>query len=98
VLSDAAAKTSRIASADAVLDTRLTYEAQLVLSRPPTTGELSVLRKFYRQALGMRKPAVVKANLNLSETSFGKRVPGEELGALTAVGSVLFNLDAALVR
>ncbi len=98
VMSDTAAKTSGIASADAVLDTRLTYEARLVLSRAPTANELSVLRKFYRQALGMRKPAVVKANLNLSETSFGKKIPGDELEALTAVGSVLFNLDAALVR
>jgi hypothetical protein len=28
----------------------------------------------------------------------GKRVPAGQLEALTAVGSVLFNLDAALVR
>jgi hypothetical protein len=34
----------------------------------------------------------------LSQTSFGKRVSQGELDALAAVGSVLFNLDAALVR
>jgi hypothetical protein len=32
--------------------------------------------------------------MSLSE----KKVPGRELDALTAVASVLFNLDAALVR
>ena len=80
-------------------DTRLTYEARLVLSRDPTAAELAVLRKFYQDALAMRnRPAVVKANLNLSQTLLGKRVSGGELDALTAVGSVLFNLDAALVR
>ena len=83
---------------DESIDLRLTYEARLVLSRAPTSGELIVLRKFYRQALAMRKPAVMKANLNVSETSLGKRMPEAELDALTAVGSVLFNLDAALVR
>jgi hypothetical protein len=80
-------------------DTRLTYEARLVLSRDSTAAELAVLRKFYQDALAMHhRPAVVKANLNLSQTLFGKRVPEGELDALTAVGSVLFNLDAALVR
>jgi hypothetical protein len=74
------------------LDNRLAYETRLVLSRDPTPGELAVLRTFYQQALAMPKqPAVVKASLNL-------RVPTGELDALTSVGSVLFNLDAALVR
>jgi Protein of unknown function (DUF1549)/Protein of unknown function (DUF1553)/Planctomycete cytochrome C len=90
VMKDTAGKT---------LDTRLVYETRLVLSRDPTAGELAVLRKFYEQAVAMRKtPAVVKANLNMSETSLGKRVPTGEMEALAAVGSVLFNLDAALVR
>jgi hypothetical protein len=81
------------------LDTRLTYEARLVLSRDPTAAELAVLRKFYQDALALRnRPVVVKANLNLSQTLLSKRVSGAELDALTAVGSVLFNLDAALVR
>ena len=80
-------------------DSRLTYEARLVLSRDPTAKELAVLRKFYQDALAMRnRPAVVKANLNLSQTLLGKGASGAELDALTAVGSVLFNLDAALVR
>jgi len=99
VIKDTAEKTAGTSSAGAILDTRLTYEARLVLSRDPTAAELVVLRRFYQDALAMRnRPAVVKANLNLSQTSFGKRVSGGELDALTAVGSVLFNLDAALVR
>jgi hypothetical protein len=99
VIKDTAEKTAGTSSAGVILDTRLTYEARLVLSRDPTAAELVVLRKFYQDALAMRnRPAVVKANLNLSQTLLDKRVSGGELDALTAVGSVLFNLDAALVR
>jgi hypothetical protein len=99
VIKDTAEKTSGASSADSILNTQLTYETRLVLSRDPTPTELAVLRKFYKDAVAMHeRPAVVKANLNLSETSLGKRVPAGQLEALTAVGSVLFNLDAALVR
>jgi hypothetical protein len=99
VIKDTAAKTSGSSSADSILDAQLTYETRLVLSRDPTAHERAVLRKFYKDAVAMHeRPAVVKANLNLSETSLGKRVPVGQLEALTAVGSVLFNLDAALVR
>lgn len=95
VIKDTAGKTSDAASADDVLDTRLGYEARLVLSRNPTARELAVLRTFYKQALTMPKQAaVVKASMSFS----AKGVPARELEALTAVGSVLFNLDAALVR
>ena len=70
-----------------------------LISRSDRQRELAVLRKFYQNALAMRsRPAVVKASLNLSQTLLGKSVSGGELDALTAVGSVLFNLDAALVR
>ena len=98
VIKDTAEATSAIApDADSVLDIRLRYETRLVLSRDPTAGEMAVLRKFYYKALAMPgPPSVVKASLNIS--TLGKRNPGGELAALTAVGSVLFNLDAALVR
>jgi hypothetical protein len=99
VIKDTAEKTAGTSNSGVILDTRLTYEARLVLSRDPTAAELVVLRRFYQDALAMRnRPAVVKANLHLSQTSFGKRVSEGELDGLTAVGSVLFNLDAALVR
>ena len=93
VMKETAAKTST--APDDALNARLAYETRLVLSRNPTSRELSVLRAFYKQALTMPKPAaVVKASMSLSE----KKVPDRELDALTAVASVLFNLDAALVR
>ena len=99
VMKDTAEKTSDASSANFILDTRLAYETRLVLSRDPTARELAVLRKFYKEALAMpKRPAVVKASVSLSEKSLGKNVPARELDALTAVGSVLFNLDAALVR
>jgi Protein of unknown function (DUF1549)/Protein of unknown function (DUF1553)/Planctomycete cytochrome C len=97
VVKDTAETTSALANADSVLDNRLKYETRLVLSRDPTAAELAVLRKFYLKALALPgPPAVVKVSLNISAP--GKRNPGRELEALTAVGSVLFNLDAALVR
>jgi Protein of unknown function (DUF1553) len=93
VIKDTAGKTSGAASAESILDIRL------VLSRAPTAGEMAVLRKFYKNALAMgQRPSVVKANLDLSRTSLGRRVETGDVEALTAVGSVLFNLDAAMVR
>jgi hypothetical protein len=95
VMKDTVAETSDVSSAEVVLNVRLRYETRLVLSRDPTDRELAVLRTFYEEALTMPKPAaVMKASMNLSE----KRATVRELDALTAVASVLLNLDAALVR
>jgi Protein of unknown function (DUF1549)/Protein of unknown function (DUF1553)/Planctomycete cytochrome C len=98
VVNDTAAKTSGASSADDILDTRLTYETRLVLSRDPTAHELSVLRAFYKDTLTIPNPLALKASMKLSQNSLGKEVSGRELDALTAVGRLLFNLDAALVR
>jgi hypothetical protein len=95
VIKDTSAVTSGEADAGSILDTRLRYETRLVLSRDPTAGEMAALRTFYQKAVGMSKPSVVKASLNVSML---KRNSVAELDALTAVGSVLFNLDSALVR
>jgi hypothetical protein len=71
----------------------------LVLSRDPTPRELPVLRAFYKQALTMPKPsALANVSMKVSDQSLGKEGSSRELDALTAVGSVLFNLDAALTR
>jgi Protein of unknown function (DUF1549)/Protein of unknown function (DUF1553)/Planctomycete cytochrome C len=99
VMNDTVAKPTDASSAASILDARLAYETRLVLSRDPTSSELTVLRAFYKEALTMPKPPVLmKASMNLSGRSLGKEVPGRELDALTAVGSLLFNLDAAVVR
>jgi hypothetical protein len=53
-----------------------------------------VLRKFYQQALSMpRQAGVIKAALSSPD-----KASAREVDALAAVGSVLFNLDAALER
>ena len=84
------------ATPESALDARLAYESRLVLSRDATPRELEVLRSFFGKALAMANgPRVVPASIKLS-SSHGVS-PGE-LKALTAVGSVLFNLDAALTR
>jgi hypothetical protein len=99
VMKEAVANTSGVSSADSILDARLAYETQLVLSRDPTPQEMTVLRAFYKQALTMTKPQVLmKVSMQLPEQSSGREVSGRELDAFTSVGSVLFNLDAALVR
>ena len=96
VMKDIPAKTSD--NPDSVLDARLVYETRLVLSRDPTAHELAQLRAFYKEALTMPKPALVKASMSLSPESPGRKGAGSELEAFTAVGSILLNLDAALVR
>jgi Protein of unknown function (DUF1549)/Protein of unknown function (DUF1553)/Planctomycete cytochrome C len=98
VIKDAATKPSRESTGDSVLDARLVYETHLVLSRDPTAYELAQLRAFYKDAMKMPQPVFVKASMNLSPESPVRKGPGSELEALTAVGSILFNLDAALVR
>jgi hypothetical protein len=78
-------------------DARLIYESRLVLSRDPTPGELAVMRTFFQKALAMSThPSVVRASLNTRKESLGKE--DSEQAALAAVGSLLFNLDAALTR
>jgi hypothetical protein len=75
------------------LDERLRYGARLVLSRDPTDGELATLRKLYEEALSAPGvPHVVKVAARAKDSS------RKELAAMTAVASVLFNLDAALTR
>jgi hypothetical protein len=75
------------------LDGRIEYGARLVLSRNPTEGELATLRRLYEAALtAPGAPRLVKVAASAKSRS------GNELAALTAVASVLFNLDAALTR
>jgi hypothetical protein len=76
-------------------DARLIYETRLVLSRDPTPGELAAMRSFFAKALAMStQPSVVRASTNVSNNEDSR----QELAALAAVGSLLFNLDAALTR
>ncbi len=87
----------RVRGGEAELDERLIYETRLVLSREPTEKELAVLRKAYLQALGVRDGGgVVKAGF--AKGSLGRGVSSSDARGFAVVGSILFNLDAALVR
>ena len=79
------------------LDGRLEYGARLVLSRNPTDGERATLRKLYEEAL-ITPSATRIVKVAASASARAKNRSGSELAALTAVASVLFNLDAALTR
>ena len=84
------------ANAEQTVDERLSYAARLVLSRDPTPKELAVLRAFFEKTLAMRNsPKLLNASMQTSSSTADSR---DELMALTAVSSVLLNLDAALTR
>jgi Protein of unknown function (DUF1549)/Protein of unknown function (DUF1553)/Planctomycete cytochrome C len=71
------------------LDARIRYGARLVLSRDPTDRELAALDALFQKT----------AATPILQTA-AARVQGDsrELAAMTAVASVLINLDAALTR
>jgi hypothetical protein len=83
----------RMMKATDALDDRLRYGARLVLSREPTDSELATLQGLYQTAVtapgGPKLVKVLSSRRGKSEN---------ERAALTAVASVLFNLDAALTR
>lgn len=71
------------------LDDRIIYGARLVLSRDPTDRELATLHSFFERAVIM--PTLQLAAVRSRENS-------REFAAMTALASILFNLDAALTR
>jgi hypothetical protein len=81
----------RMLRASDTTDDRLRYGARLVLSRDPTDYELSTLRELLTKALTESGTGVLKK-------AAYSRLSGNEQRAMTAVASVLFNLDAALTR
>ncbi len=93
-------KTNGGSSAEDVLDARLSYESRLVLSRDPTPRELSVLRDFFKKTLTLSdQSSPVLAKMKVRDNSVQEvGAFTKEMDGLTAVGSVLFNLDAALRR
>jgi hypothetical protein len=71
------------------VDARIRYGARLVLSRDPTQQEFAALRALFQKAATTPtlQPAAAIAHGN-----------SRELTAMTAVASVLINLDASLTR
>jgi hypothetical protein len=80
-------------SAVEILNARLGYGAQLVLSRNLTDGELTKLRAFYEQAITLPVTSTTKQTAGRVH-----EYPDKEMNALTAVAGILLNLDAALNR
>jgi hypothetical protein len=100
VVKETARIRSGAAPTDDILQLRIRYEARLVLSRDLTPSELPTMLALYKRALGERQARRVDASLTVSGNSSGKAAfaSDHDIDALTAVGSVLFNLDAALNR
>jgi Protein of unknown function (DUF1553)/Protein of unknown function (DUF1549)/Planctomycete cytochrome C len=71
------------------IDARIKYGARLVLSRDPTDQEIAALRALFQ------KVAVSSTLQPAAATLHGN---SRELTAMTAVASVLINLDASLTR
>jgi hypothetical protein len=90
VYSEAAeALAQRMTAKQRSVDASIRYGARLVLSRDPTEQELAALRALFQKtaATPTLQPAAVTAHAS-----------SRELTAMTAVASVLINLDASLTR
>jgi hypothetical protein len=100
VVKETARIRSGASSSDDILQLRIRYEARLVLSRDLSPSELPVIRALYERARGERQARRVDATLTVSGNSSGNAALASEhdVDALTSVGSVLLNLDAALNR
>jgi len=79
----------RLLSQQQSTDARIAYGARLVLSRNLTDRELSALRALFQKTV---------ATASLKTVAATSRGNSRELSAMTAVASVLINLDAALTR
>jgi len=71
------------------VDAQIKYGARLVLSREPTDLELAALRTLFQKTAAT--PTLQPAAATVQRNS-------RELAAMTAVASVLINLDASLTR
>jgi hypothetical protein len=85
----AEAMAQRMMAEQRSIDAQIRYGARLVLSRDPTNLELTALRALYQKAAAIPSLQPVSANVNGSS---------RELTAMTAVASVLINLDESLTR
>jgi hypothetical protein len=83
----------RMMKASTNLDDQIQFGARLVLSRDLSENELATMRRLYAKASGPPEGArLVRASAKVKES------PRENQTAMTAVASVLLNLDAALTR
>jgi hypothetical protein len=85
----AQALAERMIAGQESVDASITYGARLVLSREPTERELAELRALFQKAAAM--PSLQSVALTAHGNS-------RELTGMTAVASVLINLDASLTR
>ena len=84
---------NRMMKASTNLHDRIQFGARLVLSRELTENELATMPRLYAKASDEPKGArFVRASAEIKENS------GKNETAMTAVASVLLNLDAALTR
>jgi hypothetical protein len=81
-----------------MVDSRLIYGIQTVLSRDPTPRELESLRKYYQQTLASYRTKKATGAGGRNASGAALRSANGELAAWTAVAGVLLNLDAALTR
>src|SRR5205823_10395525 len=83
----------RMTKASMNLDERIQFGARLVLSRDLTENELATMRTLYAKLSAPRDGArLLRASAEIKDNS------GKNQSAMTAVASVLLNLDAALTR
>lgn len=82
------------------LDSRLIYACRLVIARPPSAVELTLLREEW-QAFRDRfsaRPETAQSLLTVGESKPNETLPAVDLAAMTAVANSLLNLDEAVTK
>jgi hypothetical protein len=82
------------------LDQRLQFAFRSVLSRPPTTAELAVLRGVYDRQLARFRasPSAAKDLLAVGEAPADATLDAAELAAWAMVASAILNTDEAVTK
>jgi hypothetical protein len=82
------------------VDIKLVYAFRCALSRPPTDGELAVLKETYaaQQALYAADKSAAESLVSIGDSPRPADLDVKELAAWTAVANVILNLDETITR
>ena len=81
-------------------ESRITHAFRLVLARNPSDAELRILAAGYAEHLRdfQRNPESASRLLNAGESPINIKLDRSELAAYSAIASLIFNLDEAVMK
>jgi hypothetical protein len=85
---------------DGNIDKTITYAFKAVLSRPPRSQELNLLKKLYEEQLAdyNQNPKEAEQILQIGEYPVDKSLNVSQLASMTIVCNTIMNMDEAVVR